>query len=55
MWVTKQLMVPIDFHIILWKSMGSSTVWLHAFFKISYCVFSTRKKLIKVWNKMKFS
>ncbi len=31
---------------------GPATVWIPTFFKISYFVFSTRKKWIQVWNNM---
>ncbi len=59
MLVIKQLMVPIDFHIISFHTMevkrdqqlfGSSK-----FFKISYVVLYIRKKLIQVWNDMRVS
>ncbi len=49
MWVTKQLLVPSDFHIYIFfyyqSQWGPATVWLPTFFKISSFVFSTRIKI----------
>jgi len=53
--VTRQLMYPIDFHIMEGKKWGTSTVWLSTFFKISSFVFSRRKKFMQVWNNLRVS
>jgi len=34
---------------------GPSTVWLPTVFKISYFVFSRRKKFILIWNNLRLS
>ncbi len=59
MLVIKQLMVPIDFHIIYIPSVevnGDQQLFgISKFFKISSFVFSIRKKLIPVWNDMRMN
>ncbi len=45
---------PIVFFYILLSSVPA-TVWLPTFFEISYFVFTTRNKLIQVWDNMSVS
>ncbi len=52
---TKQLLVLSDLHSIFFflsKLMWTSNCLVSTFFKISSFVFSTRKKLIQVWDNM---
>jgi len=59
MWVTEHLLVPsvaYSFFLSPGVYWGPTTVWLPAFKKkISSFVFSTRKKLIQVWNNIRVS
>ncbi len=43
------------FFFFLSKSKWPANVWFSTFFKIPYFVFSTRKKLIQVWDNMRVS
>ncbi len=53
-WVTKQLMVPIDFHSMEKKYYGSQ--WgPSTFFKISSFVFNRGNKRIQGWNNLSVS
>ncbi len=46
--------VPFDFHCISCQGepmgMGTETVWLQTFFKISSIMIHRRKKVIQIWN-----
>jgi len=42
----------IGFFSFYQSQCGPATVWFSTFFKIPYFVFSTRKKLIQVWDNM---
>jgi len=57
--VTRQFWFHFGFHClekkILWRSIGTKTVSLPTFFKISSFLFCRWKKFIQVWNEMRVS